>query len=174
PAAAVPAARPSGVLHPGARVHDARNGLHQHGDGARGALRATPSRLTTPLATLDLEGKPMNRTIKILARIAPFLIILTISGVAFAHGVDADRVRNQGLAQTFGLVALGAGLGIGLAALGGGIGQGRAAAGALEGIARNPGAAGQIRGPMILGLALIESLVIYALLIALLLVLKVG
>jgi F-type H+-transporting ATPase subunit c len=116
----------------------------------------------------------MNRTIKILASIAPFLIILTISGVAFAQGADADRIKAQGLASNFGLIALGAGLGIGLAALGGGIGQGRAAAGALEGIARNPGAAGQIRGPMILGLALIESLVIYALLIALLLVLKVG
>jgi F-type H+-transporting ATPase subunit c len=116
----------------------------------------------------------MNRIIKILATAAPFLIILTISGVAFAQGADADRIRNQGLASNFGLIALGAGLGIGLAALGGGIGQGRAAAGALEGIARNPGAAGQIRGPMILGLALIESLVIYALLIALLLVLKVG
>src|SRR5437764_11729769 len=70
--------------------------------------------------------------------------------------------------------AIGAGLAIGLAALGGGIGQGRAAGSALEGIARNPGAAKQINGPMILGLALIESLVIYALIISLLLVLKVG
>ena len=70
--------------------------------------------------------------------------------------------------------AIGAGLAIGLAALGGGIGQGRAAAAALDGIARNPGAAGQSRGPMIRGLALIESLVIYALIIAFLLVGKVG
>jgi F-type H+-transporting ATPase subunit c len=118
----------------------------------------------------------MNRTIKILSSVATVLVILTISGVAFAQGAaeEASRIRDQGLANNFGLIALGAGLGIGLAALGGGIGQGRAAAGALEGIARNPGAAGQIRGPMILGLALIESLVIYALLIALLLVLKVG
>lgn len=115
----------------------------------------------------------MNRTIKFLSSVATVLVILTISGVAFAQG-DAASVKDQGLANNFGLIALGAGLGIGLAALGGGIGQGRAAAGALEGIARNPGAAGQIRGPMILGLALIESLVIYALLIALLLVLKVG
>jgi len=116
----------------------------------------------------------MNRTIKILCSFATLLVILTISGVAFAQGADTQAVKDQGLANNFGLISLGAGLGIGLAALGGGIGQGRAAAGALEGIARNPGAAGQIRGPMILGLALIESLVIYALLIALLLVLKVG
>jgi F-type H+-transporting ATPase subunit c len=121
----------------------------------------------------------MNRTIKILTSLATLLVILTITGVAFAQGdanaeATAKAVKDQGLANNFGLISLGAGLGIGLAALGGGIGQGRAAAGALEGIARNPGAAGQIRGPMILGLALIESLVIYALLIALLLVLKVG
>ena len=65
----------------------------------------------------------------------------------------------------FGL-ALGAALAIGIAALGGALGQGRAAAAALEGIARNPGASGKIFVPLILGLALIESLVIYALLIA--------
>lgn len=70
-------------------------------------------------------------------------------------------------------VAIAAGLAIGLAAFGGSLGQGRAAAAALEGIARNPGAAGKIQGPMILGLALIESLVIYAFVIAILLTLKV-
>ena len=57
----------------------------------------------------------------------------------------------------------------GIAALGGALGQGRAAATALDGIARNPGAADKIRGPMILGLALIESLVIYSLIVAFLL-----
>jgi F-type H+-transporting ATPase subunit c len=59
-----------------------------------------------------------------------------------------------------------AALAIGLAAFGGALGQGRAAAAALEGIARNPGAKGDIFVPMLIGLALIESLVIYALLIA--------
>ena len=73
----------------------------------------------------------------------------------------------------FSVVALAAGLAIGLAAFGGSLGQGRAAAAALEGIARNPGAASKIQGPMILGLALIESLVIYAFVIAILLTLKV-
>jgi F-type H+-transporting ATPase subunit c len=58
---------------------------------------------------------------------------------------------------------------LGIAALGGALGQGRAAATALDGIARNPGAADKIRGPMILALALIESLVIYALIVAFLL-----
>jgi F-type H+-transporting ATPase subunit c len=59
-----------------------------------------------------------------------------------------------------------AALAIGLAALGGGLGQGRAAASALDGIARNPQASGKIFVPMIVALALIESLVIYGLLIA--------
>ena len=63
-------------------------------------------------------------------------------------------------------IALGAGLSIGLAALGGGIGQWIAMMGALEGIARNPNAYDKIFTPMIIGLALIESLVIYALVIA--------
>ena len=66
-------------------------------------------------------------------------------------------------------LAIGAGLGIGIAAFGGSLGQGRAAAAALEGIARNPNASGKIFVPMILGLALIESLVIYALIITYLL-----
>ena len=59
-----------------------------------------------------------------------------------------------------------AAIAISVAAFGGAIAQGRAAATALEGIARNPGARGDIFTPMILALALIESLVIYALLIA--------
>ena len=66
-----------------------------------------------------------------------------------------------------GLRAIGAALAIGIAALGGALGQGRATATALDGIARNPAASGKILIPMVLGLALIESLVIYALIIAL-------
>lgn len=64
------------------------------------------------------------------------------------------------------LIGFGAAIGLGIAAAGGALGQGRTAAAALEGIARNPGASDKIFTPMILGLALIESLVIYALLIA--------
>jgi len=70
-------------------------------------------------------------------------------------------------------IAIGAGLAIGLSAIGGGLGQGKAVAAALEGIARNPGAAGKIVTPMIIGLAMIESLVIYGLVVALILVFKI-
>src|SRR5438067_12238297 len=61
---------------------------------------------------------------------------------------------------------IGAALAIGLAAFGGALGQGRAASAALDGIARNPSSSGKVFVPMIIGLALIESLVIYALIIA--------
>ena len=64
------------------------------------------------------------------------------------------------------LNALAACLGIAIAAFGGALGQGKAAAAALEGIARNPAAQPKLFVPMIIGLALIESLVIYAFVIA--------
>jgi F-type H+-transporting ATPase subunit c len=82
-----------------------------------------------------------------------------VASSAFAQ--EATQNAGQG-----GLIALGAGLAIGIAALGGALGQGKTAAAALEGIARNPAAQGKIFTPMIIGLALIESLVIYGFVIA--------
>ncbi len=58
------------------------------------------------------------------------------------------------------------GFALALAAFGGALGQGRAVNAALEGMARQPEAAGQIQTAMIIGLAFIESLVIYVLVIA--------
>ncbi len=94
-----------------------------------------------------------------------------ISTSAFAQGA-AEAAGAGGGAQA--MAALGAGLAIGLAALGCGMGQGRASAAALEGISRNPGAAGRIQTPMILGLALIESLVLFAFAVAFLRYGKIG
>lgn len=62
-----------------------------------------------------------------------------------------------------------AGFALGIAAGLGAIGQGKAIGSAAEAIARNPSAVGDIRGVLILGLVLIESLVIYVLLISLIL-----
>ncbi|HJS51321.1 MAG TPA: ATP synthase F0 subunit C [Pyrinomonadaceae bacterium] len=62
--------------------------------------------------------------------------------------------------------AIGAGIGFGLAAGLAGIGQGLVGSRAAEGAARNPGAAGTVQTMMIIALALIESLVLFALLIA--------
>jgi F-type H+-transporting ATPase subunit c len=64
------------------------------------------------------------------------------------------------------LGSLAAAFAIGVAAFGGALGQAKATSAAVSGMARNPGAAGNIRTTLIIGLALIESLVIYALLIA--------
>ena len=62
-------------------------------------------------------------------------------------------------------IGLGVGLMMGLAVLGGTLGQSKAAATALDGIARNPAASGKFTVPLILSLALIESLVLFAFLI---------
>lgn len=70
--------------------------------------------------------------------------------------------------------AAAAGFAIAIAVLGGTLAQGRATATALEGISRNPGAAAKIQTPLILGLALIESLVLFALVIAFMLQGKIG
>src|SRR5918911_647514 len=65
-----------------------------------------------------------------------------------------------------GLIALAAGLGIGIAAFGVALGQGRATAAAMESIGRNPNSDDRIFVPMIIGLALMEALCLYALVIA--------
>jgi F-type H+-transporting ATPase subunit c len=63
-------------------------------------------------------------------------------------------------------IALASGLAIAIAVLGGALGQGRAAAAAFEGIARNPESQRSLFLVFVLGLALIESLVIFAFVIA--------
>jgi F-type H+-transporting ATPase subunit c len=88
-------------------------------------------------------------------------IALAAEGAAPAAGLDSSVKQ---------AAALAAGLGLGIAAFGGALGQGKGVAAALDGIARNPGASGKIFAPMIIGLALIESLVIYAFVVSLILV----
>jgi F-type H+-transporting ATPase subunit c len=95
-----------------------------------------------------------------------------ISSSAFAQDPAAGTASNSFDMQA--MAMLGAGICMGLAVLGGGMGQGRAAAAALEGISRNPGAAPRIQTPMIIGLALIESLVLFAFAMAFLLQGKAG
>jgi F-type H+-transporting ATPase subunit c len=65
------------------------------------------------------------------------------------------------------MAALAVGFLMGLAVLGGTLGQSRASAAALEGIARNPAASGKLTVPLILSLALMESLVLFAFVIGL-------
>jgi F-type H+-transporting ATPase subunit c len=102
---------------------------------------------------------------KLALRLVSFAAPLVLTATAFAQD-DAVRAEAENMATAIAGRALAAGLAIGIAAFGCGLGQGRAATAALEGIARNPNASGKILVPLILGLALIESLCIYALVIA--------
>lgn len=101
---------------------------------------------------------------QILSRLLMTSLFVLVAAPAFAADAGAGSDR--------GLIAIAAALAIGIAAIGGALAQGRAASAALEGLARNPEA--RVMVPMIIGLALIESLVIYALLVAFQLAGQVG
>lgn len=101
------------------------------------------------------------------------VMVLAVMAICVPEAFAAEEAASGGGELGKLGLALGAGLGIGIAAGIAGLGQGRATAAALAGIARNPGAASKIQTPMIIGLALIESLVIYALAITFLLQSKI-
>lgn len=73
-----------------------------------------------------------------------------------------------------GLIGIGIGLGLGIAALGCGLGQGKLAASAMESIGRNPNSTNQLFVPMIIGLAFVESLTLYSLVMSFFLLGKMG
>jgi len=98
---------------------------------------------------------------KILTLILAALATMMFAIPAFAQG--GTETAAAGTAQGYKYIA--AGIGFAIAVFGGAIGQSRVAAAACEGAARNPGASGKIQVMMILGLALIESLVLFALLV---------
>ncbi len=97
--------------------------------------------------------------------------VLAVVGVLSASPVFAETGGGGGGEK--GLFALAAGLGLGMAALGTALGQGRATAAAMESIGRNPNSADRIQTPLILGLALMEALSLYAFVIGFLLWLKI-
>ena len=89
------------------------------------------------------------------------LLVLAIPALAQAGAADNESTVTAYKAIGGALSVIGFGLAAGLA----GLGQGKIGAAALEGTARNPSAAGKIQTMMILGLAFVESLVIFALVI---------
>lgn len=99
-----------------------------------------------------------------LRKIFVFLSVSLFALVSFAEGSAAESQFASAFANA--AYAIAAAIAIAIPALGGTLGQGRTAAAALEGIARNPSASGKIFVPMILGMALIESLVLFGLIIA--------
>ncbi len=107
----------------------------------------------------------MSKKVFRLTTLSAFFV-LGMSTMAFA---EADPTVAASAMKLFAAVVTAAGFGIGIAAFGTGIGQGIAIKGAVEGTARNPEASGKITVTMLIGLAMVESLCIYALVVALIL-----
>jgi F-type H+-transporting ATPase subunit c len=100
------------------------------------------------------------KKLKMISLAALGLMLSAITAVAQPANQAAEGGSNHR-----GYIAIAAGIGFAIAVFGGALGQSKIGAAACEGAARNPGAAGRIQTMMILGLALIESLVLFALLI---------
>jgi len=100
-----------------------------------------------------------------MKRIGLFLLSAAATLMIAAVPVFAQPAAATEAGSSAGLKAIAAGVGFAIAVFGGALGQSKIGAAACEGAARNPGAAGRIQTMMILGLALIESLVLFALLI---------
>ena len=96
-------------------------------------------------------------TLKVLGLMALFLLVA--ASPVFAQGTAGSGVG------TGGVRFVGAALGMGIASGLCGLGQGKAVSGAAEAVARNPGARAGIQTLLVLGLAFIESLAIFTLLI---------
>lgn len=95
-----------------------------------------------------------------------FAVLAMIAMMMFASVAFASEGDVMGY---YAMAAIASGIGVGLAALGTGIGMGTAVSRGCEGVARNPGVSNKIMTIMIVGLAMIESLAIYALVVALIL-----
>jgi F-type H+-transporting ATPase subunit c len=106
----------------------------------------------------------MKKATAIMILILGFMLMAT---AAFA--AEAAAAPDAAKLSFFGTVAAASAIGIGIAALGTGIGMGLGIGRAVEGIARNPEASGKIMTTMIVGLALIESLAIYTLVVVMIL-----
>ena len=96
-------------------------------------------------------------------------ILTAVMVLGFASLAMAQEGGAAASAVNIALVCIAAAMSVGVAALGCGIGMGSAVGGACSGVARNPEASGKITVTMIIGLALIESLTIYGLVISLIL-----
>ena len=101
---------------------------------------------------------------KLVTSVMSVMVVLAASSAALASEAAAASTD-----ANLALICLAAALSVGIAALGCGIGMGSGIGGACSGIARNPEASGKITVTMIIGLALIESLTIYGLVISLIL-----
>ena len=88
----------------------------------------------------------------------------------FAFALTAYAEGDASGASVAGFKAIAAGVAIGLAAAGGAVGMGLAIANSAEGISRQPEAEGAIRTRLMLGLVFVETAIIYALVVAILVI----
>ena len=94
-----------------------------------------------------------------------FFVIVAVLMAAIPVLAQAPAQAAEAVDGVAGLKAIAAGIGFEISVFGGALWQSRIGAAACEGAARNPGASAKIQTMMILGLALIESLVLFALVI---------
>ena len=119
----------------------------------------------------------MNKLLKkILVLAGVLMVVLSLTAPAFAdtpepaEGVEPVTVSETEEDNSIGLKAIGAGIAVGIAAAGGAVGMGMATAKSAESIARQPEAEGKVRTTMMLGLVFIETAIIYALLVVILII----
>ena len=110
----------------------------------------------------------MKKTMSVLLLTLTLLLVLAPMCFAAAAEPAAATGKSSNIFY-YAMAALGCAVGMGLAALGTGVGMGHGVGGACEGIARNPGVMGKILTTLIIGLAMIESLAIYTLVVVLIL-----
>ena len=118
-----------------------------------------------------LNSKSLKRLAIIMGMIILALGAAATMGVfAAGEGADAGAAEAAATGLTTGLKAIAAAIAIGLAACGGAIAMGIFGAKAVEGISRQPEADGKIRTNFMLGLVFIETAIIYALLVVILII----
>ncbi len=131
----------------------------------------SPSRKTTT----SRRSYPMKHLLKKILILAGALVLtLSLAAPAFAADTPAQGEEDaQSQTQednTIGLKAIAAGLAVGIAAAGGAVAMGLATAKSTESIARQPEAEGKVRTTLMLGLVFIETAIIYALLVVILII----
>lgn len=118
--------------------------------------------------------KQLMKKVFVLAGV--LVLALSLAAPAFADGPDGPAPAGEVAAvetqedNTLGLKAIAAGIAVGVAAAGGAVGMGMATAKSTESIARQPEAEGKVRTTLMLGLVFIETAIIYALLVVILII----
>ena len=120
--------------------------------------------------------KQLMKKILVLTGVLALALALMVPAFAaeapkYDDGINqSTQAETQGADNTVGLKSIAAGIAVGIAAAGGAVGMGLATAKATEGLSRQPEAEGKIRTMLMLGLVFIETAIIYALLVVILII----